>query len=323
MKKDIKIDYIGLLKESIKFTWRNKVLWIFGLILAFFSGGRSLNLSNVSNFSGDYNEYDHFHVQYGEVGDKVNDLVSSPIFWLVVVGMIVFMIFITLLSWYLRSVAQIALFDAVVYEEEGKEEKIKFKKLWSGSHSRLLRVFKYGLTWFLIVGLPIVIGTLSFAFAVVLVPVFICAICFLIPLLIVLFLFINLLNAVSFRVLLTKDLSVWGTLKYSYELILANWQKFLVGLLAFWGPMMIVNFALGVFSLMLALVIILPALILAFTSEASLVIIVIGAVLAIVALTFFNAVLMAPVNVYAETYLTKFVRKFLKRSKVIEGNLVE
>ncbi|MEA3356953.1 MAG: hypothetical protein U9Q67_00760 [Patescibacteria group bacterium] len=48
IRKDI--DYIKVLKDSVNFTWANKWLWLFGLIMAVFAG-RGSSQGIVSNFS--------------------------------------------------------------------------------------------------------------------------------------------------------------------------------------------------------------------------------------------------------------------------------
>lgn len=44
------MDYIKILKRAMEITWRHKALWLFGFLLAFFSGGGGGNLSRTLQY---------------------------------------------------------------------------------------------------------------------------------------------------------------------------------------------------------------------------------------------------------------------------------
>ena len=314
MKKNISIDYLELIKDSAKFTWKYKILWVFGFILALFGGGSGSN--SYSSFGESSSESD-FGNKSDDSLDKMKDIVSSPAIWIIVGILVLLVILLTVLSWYLKNVARVALFDALLLDLKGK--KIPgIGKLWSGTHSRLFRIFKYDLFWFLVT-FPLILLFAVFLIITIITnlwPLLCAGLCLFIPILIVGGILVSILNSIGFRILLLKEEGIFTTVKLSWQFLKTLFLKTVAGLLFLNIPLMIVGFVLAIASMILIVPVFLIMIVGFITTASVSVFITVSLVIVFILLIFVVAALIAlvssPLKVYSETYMTKFVKMCLE-----------
>jgi hypothetical protein len=139
------VDYFKIFTESIKLWWKNKFLWVLGIIAVIFgggSGGGSINLPSTNNISqSDYNNYSY------QIGNLFNNsLVIVILIALALVALILFVIGI-----YLKSRADASLISSTSLLTRNKD--LKFKEAWGLSKKNWLKLF-----WLnLLVNLPIIL----------------------------------------------------------------------------------------------------------------------------------------------------------------------
>lgn len=297
-----KVNYLQLLKDSIRFTWKYKILWIFGFILALFSGSGGGGSSGNSSSDISSEKLDSFQ-------NQVTDFVHSSSFWIIVAIAVIFLLVLTVLIWYLTSVAKISLINAVRHDNEGQGSKIKFGLLWSSSHKYLFKVLFFDLVW-LFISIPILIITVVSIIGSIwgLGPGGLLVICCLLaPVLIVWGIFVGALKAIGIRLLVLRKFGIIEAIKQSWKTLKLNIGKFIVAFLVSLLPL----FILGIIVFILALLTIVPAAVLFIASlafvPAGLIMFILVFIVIVFLFVILAACIEAPFKVLGETYWTKFV----------------
>lgn len=323
----MKLDIIQILKDSFSFTWRKKVLWIFGFLVAITggSGGSGINsngggssrssTSDQSNFSA--TEMDKFRSEAAAV-------VNSPIFWTIVVVVSILIALFAFVFWYVGNRAKIALINAVKYDNEGRESEIGFRSLWSESGKSIWRVLKISLLEFFL-ALLVVVPFIAIVFGLIattglgigdgtvpLVFVLLGALLLFLVLIIALIIF-GCVLFVAEILTVYYGTGVRDSIKIAYALIKSNFKDFFIG----WLLMLGVGILVGILSLIvilpLALLLFTPGIILLFSVNSP-----IGGILLVIGFIIFIVVVFviaSPLVVQSTTFWTKLTVAIKERSQ--------
>lgn len=299
-------DYFKLLKDSAEFSWKYKILWVFGFIVAFLSGGSSSN-SNI-NFNNSQDQVpEEFANKLENFSDKIADFIKTPTFWVFVLAAVVVSLILTAALWYLLRVAKTSLIRAVVFKDEGKQ--LKIKKLWKDSHQYLVKLLVFDGLWILVT-LPfalVIIGLIALGFITF--PLgFVGAMCIVVPVAIVLSIVANILKFVGERLVVLKKVKALKAFKQSVILLKDNFKDLFVAWLYMLLPGCLVTVVLMIpmFLLMLPLLLALIPLFLVGDT------IWLGVLVGICGMGIINLIfsaIQAPFVVFKETYWTKVMRK--------------
>jgi hypothetical protein len=157
------MDFQKLITDSAKFAWKYKILWIFGFIVAFFSGsgGSNFRSNSGSNYSYSPGSMNNPLKEYFSAYSSPALLMFVIIFCFIVLALIV-------ISLYLSNVAEASLIIATQKEKAGKESEIKFGMLWKESHKYIWNLIGVDFFLFLIGMVSIVIIAFSAIFPLLL-----------------------------------------------------------------------------------------------------------------------------------------------------------
>lgn len=244
------MDYIKLIKRSFQIVWKHKFLWILGLL----AGGMGYGNLNLYNFNaGDWNNW----FKGENLPDKVHTSLSSGIikgqtaasdlssfnqwasshWWMILaVVAIVFVLGVALMV--ISYCCQGGLIEAV--DEIEKNEKSSFGKAFVAGWHRFWSLFGAGLLisliWVLISAYLLVSGTILFFFgSKIFTPFWILG---LVPFLIVLIIYVQLLITLTYRIIMIDGLGAVESLKRANGLIFSKFKEVLLSWL--------VSIALGI-----------------------------------------------------------------------------
>lgn len=307
----MKIDYFKMIRESAEFSWKYKRLWLFGFLLALTSGGSSSS-SNI-NLPTDI-RVDEGAPEIESLRDRIENIVSSPAFWLVVGIIVLISIVLIVVFWYLSRVAKVSLMRSVLYDENNETSKIRISSLWKKSHSFMLQYFKYDLAW-LVLTLPFILVVGVFLLPMVIFgPVGILLFCCLgLPVVIVLLIIYGGVKMSGERYLILEGSSVSESIVKGWQLFRNNLGKIIVG----WLVMLLPGFVFGMVFIMVSMILFLPLLgiIMAFfAGEQVILAIGISAVCGMGILLILKLI-EAPYRVFTETYWTKVLRLFIQKAQ--------
>lgn len=305
------IDYIQLIKDSAKFAWKYKILWVFGFILAVFSGGSSS--SNNFSSSSDSSSGSSYDESMDKIGDSIDSFVNSEYFILVLVLGGIFLVLFLILRWYLVRVSKIALIQAVEYDHNQQENQIRLGGLWKGTHTYLKNVFLYDLFWF-VVSLPFVIAVIGVVLLLIVgmsavpsIGVLLCGVCCLgIPLGIVLMILVEGIKITAFRSIVIENNGVLESVKRGWEIFKTFWGKYVVAYLAALLPGC--GFSLITVGIMMVTLLPLVFIVLGIVANSETVYLGIGiGVCGFCGVMLLVSLVGAPFRVFVETYWTKFI----------------
>lgn len=301
----MQIDYIELLKDSAKFSWKYKVLWVFGFILTILSGGSS-GSNNYGSSNSDFSEQSSSTDAIDKITNSIKDFVRSPYFWISLVIVIIVFLLFTVVFWYLARVSKIALINSVKYDQEGKSNKIRLSTLWKSSHPYLLRFLKYDLVWF-VLGLPLLIIIAAMVIPIFVIgPVGFISWCLTIPVLIILAVLSSAVKQTGEYLLIFENLQVIESIKQSWTLFKDNFAKYILA----WATLLLPGCGLliitGIFSAFTFVPLVLFSTMLIFNPDTAWIGIGIGGCGGII-LSLLLAAVQSPFTVLKQTYWTKFM----------------
>jgi len=244
-----KIDYFKLLKDSAEFTWKYKVLWLFGFIITLFSGSGGGSTSNYNFSNDDISESD-----FSNVSGRVQNLINTPYFWIILIAVIILSLVFVAVSWYLRRVSDIALLNSVRYDKGEQYPKITIKNLWKGSHPYLMKFLKFDLLYLLII-FPILI----FLIILIVVPIIvypsigIFLICCSLPIFMLVTLIFNILKQTIERILFFSRLKIIDSIKEGFLVLKNNLGKYALAYLTQLLPGCIFSIVKGFLSIIAVL----------------------------------------------------------------------
>lgn len=306
----MKIDFIELIKESFRFTWKYKILWVFGFIIALFSGGSNFNSSDFGSDRGSTGRNPDMSFVNDRISQDLSNFVNSPAFPIVIIVLILVLLALAFLGWYLTQNSTISLINAVKHDNNGEKEKIAFGSLWKEANSYFFwRIALFTLLWglavfsiILILFLPVVviaIATMGLGFVLIC-----CSVLLLIPILIL----ATMVEATAYNLVVYYNYGIRDSLSEAWRLVKKEWQNYLLAFLFGLLP----NIAFGIVIFIAAMILIIPSVLLfiAFMSAVeSVAILVTVAVIGAILIAIILAAIAAPTYVFNITYWTKFINK--------------
>jgi hypothetical protein len=227
------MDYFKTVKEAFNIWWKNKYLWILGIIAVIFSGGDSSNIGNIFQNNSDSMD----------LGTKSTDL--SPVVILILIVVACIALIISIIGIYLKSRADASLISSIPLIDKGKT--LGFMDSWQLSNSKWLKLFLLNLLISvpIIIILIIVIALLVAIFLtstvmqsdVILLTIAVVAI----PSICIIALYSILARVIytfASRISVLNNGGVWDSIKKSWVFIKSN----LTHILMFW----LINMAIGV-----------------------------------------------------------------------------
>jgi len=301
----MKIDYFKILQDSAKFTWKYKILWIFGFLLAMFNGSGGSSSSNSYSDIGDSTQVPD---SVKQIGDKIEEFFSSPYIWLYVIAGVFILLAIIVVSWYLSRISKTAIIKAVELDKGRKEKEIKFKSLFKTSNKYILKLLTLDFYGFLI-GVPvlllIVLSFLAVGFFKWFGMVIVC------PSIIVIFLGFVAAGAiwnVAERLIILEDMGAKGSLVMAWNVLKRYYKQYMLA----WLTSIIPGCLFSMVSGFLAVITLIPVAVIFIASLVSTSFTVIGLILSgcsCCAVSIFLKALEAPFQVFKVTYWTKFLMK--------------
>ena len=292
----MKTNFGKLITDSFNFTWKYKVLWIFGFLMMLLTGA-----SNFSNGFPDESSSRGSRMQNPDF-TFINES-NYLIFGLLILGVVLVM---ALVSWYLSAVSRGAILRSVRLDDDGQSSDIKFKKLFSIGNQYVMKVILFDLLWVgvillfsIILVIPLVmLGFLIGPFVILLVC---CGLLFLLP---ILFL-IGVIRTNAEVLLIYYDKGIWESNVEGWTLIQNNFLHFFLAFLINIGlaiPMSVISFILYFITVIPSVL-----LILFLITLNNAVILVLVTVLLIIVVSLITAAIYAPFIVFYQVYWTKVV----------------
>jgi hypothetical protein len=157
-ESEVHMEYGQIIKRAWQISWNYKFLWIFGIAIALCRGqvgGNGANFNFGNNLPGRRMENGDFPLP-AEALRQIQQFVNSPAFWGLVVGLILFVLLISLLSIAVVAFARGALVRSVNRIENG--ESVNLRQAWEEGKISFRPLF-----WLeLILSLPSLVLGLSF-----------------------------------------------------------------------------------------------------------------------------------------------------------------
>jgi len=251
------MDYFKTVKESFDIWWKNKYLWILGIIAVIFSGSSS-STSNMSSNSGDL---ESFSQAYNEL---------LPIISVIIVVIVCIALIMAFLSIYLKSRADASLISSVPLIEKG--DKLGFRKSWGLSGSKWIKLFLLNL----LLSVPIILLVLLIVIFVVLAiatssnssldPTIMLLMLFgigipLFCLIILYSVFSNIIYTFASRISVLNNGAVWESIKNAWKFITENLSNIVV----FWLISIVIGMVTGTVSAIVGFVLFIPIILLGAT----------------------------------------------------------
>lgn len=246
------MDYLALVKQAFQITWRNKFLWIFGILAG--GGAVSLNFSGL-NFSFDSSSLEQANqASFVEFLNQIRSFYYAHelTIWLIILILLLFFVII----WIFSLIFQGALIGGVAKIEKG--EKTNFKHSFSLGWQAFWRIL----------GLKILISIIILIFLIIL-SLIIIGMFIVTPILAIILgvllmlcfwflaLILSLIVHFALRITIIKQLRVIASLKKALTLFKNFWlQMIIIALIVFalgmvWGIVLL--FALVIIAIPLVL----------------------------------------------------------------------
>jgi len=226
------MDYFKIVKESFDIWWKNKYLWILGIIAAIFSSGNSTS----SNFST--NSIDSKTLGLDKF--EMSPLVIVVILVLALIGLV-----LMLLGIYLKSRADASIISSIPLIEKGTT--LGFRKSWGLSSSKWIKLFLLNL----FISIPILILVVLFiSIALIMLVTSQSAVpsaliltlaCIGFPLICLIILYsivTRIIYTFASRIAVLNNGGVWDSIKKGWDFITKNLSNIVI----FW----LINIAIGV-----------------------------------------------------------------------------
>lgn len=294
------MDYWGILKRSFEITWRHKSMWLYGFLLALFSGGGGNFNSNInSSQQKNFTKSGLSHLPH----------ISNDVLIILIIAAVVLFLFLLALSVFLGNLSQAALIGMV--EDVESEGKTSIGSGWRHGLASWWRIFVIGL----LVGFPVFVVVLLLGGLVILPGVL--ALVVKKEVLGFALIFIGVIIFLVILLLLVIPASLVVTLAYrcrvleqkkSVESIKEGWRLFRSNLgrvLLMWLILFAVGLVIGTVISVVSLFVLIPVILAAFV-DALLV------VLLAIPVVFVLAFLQGIVQVFTQSVWTLFYKEITK-----------
>lgn len=258
-----------ILTRAWQIVWKNRVLWIFGILASCGRGGSSFNGSGSSQGDGGFDTPSDLPPQLMQFLQTIEENLTAFIAITVAVVCIIWIVAI-----FLSTIGKIGLIRGTSQIDGGTEGLI-FGQLFSESTPYFWRIF--GLSFFL--GLPVIVMAMVLAaglafFAVsassgsdagtvgsiALVPILIGCICALIPLMFV----IHMITRQAENAIVLEDMNVLPALSKGWDIFRQNLGPIIIMTII----LAVINFAAGLIIAIPIIIVVLPAAIAFVVGEA-------------------------------------------------------
>lgn len=290
------MDYFKTVKESFDIWWKNKYLWVLGIIAVIFSGS---NFSSGNMFSN--------NTDYSNVGQTFKDL--GPIITVIIIVVVCIALIMAFVSIYLKSRADASLISSIPLIEKGNL--LGFRKSWGLSSSKWTKLFLLNL----LIAIPIIIIILIVVALLIVVfvispkmqpDVILLTIAFAaIPLSCLIILYSTITRVIytfASRISVLNNGAVWDSVKKAWNFITKNFSNIVV----FWLISLVIGIVTGIVSAIVGFVLFMPVLLL---GVGLLIVnlwlgIIVGFILVILASAILS-LLSGPIYSFGEIYWTK------------------
>jgi hypothetical protein len=292
------MDFFGKINESLRFTFKYKSLWLFGIILGIFEGGFG---GNWGNFRGDSNNKD-----YNEAVESIEDFFEKPGVLIGLLCLVVVGIAIALIGWYLSSVSKAALIHSVKLDAENKNP--SFKTGWKYGKTKAFTFIVGDLIMAAIIILSILFS-LIFIIPGIIFPPFLLSLCLLVPAYIIFAIYAGATYTGAQRYMVLKDMGAWESIKAGWILAKKSLGDYVVG----WFVSLIPGCLWLILMIPLSIIAILVLVAIGIGSIlASPLFGIIVIIFLVLIFVFFFAIINSPYVVFAHTYWTKVVMEMIK-----------
>jgi hypothetical protein len=141
----VKIDFVQVIKDSAKFTWKYKILWVFGFLLTFFSSGvGSADLSDLvsdQNYNFQNSRFISEGISFYESIANSGNLEAGGI--ALIIGLIVFLSVWLIVGIYFSGVSYISIVKSVDYDKKNHAELITFGNLFKNANKIFFSKYLY------------------------------------------------------------------------------------------------------------------------------------------------------------------------------------
>jgi len=325
-----RIDYFKLLRESLEFAWKYKILWVFGFLIALFSGGGSGGSSGNANFSGSSNTSSKTYYKgesyFADIIEKLDNFIHSPYFWITLIAVIILILIMIVASWYFTRVSKIALINSVKCDLLGQEKNIKLSYLWKSSHKYLLKMLYFDLAMIVFL-LPLILLNIITVLSFILFPCLgIAFFCLSMPVFFISILLISVIKNIGEKIIILENKSLIDSIKSAFLILKDNLKEFLLA----WLTMLLPGCGFSIITGIISIFLILPlgmGLLLLFISP-NLLLIGLGlSACFCILLVLIIAAIKAPFNVFSYAYWTKLLILIkgdeLKDEKIEEGVIIK
>jgi hypothetical protein len=259
---NIRINISPILAKAWKITWKYKILWIFGILASFNSGGRS-SFNNSGGSGGDGNDFPNGDLPESLRGNWQDGFFSFlNEYWVIITLVTCAILLLSFFFYFLGTVGKVALIHGT-QKADLDVERLTFGELWGVGVRYFWRMF--GLA--LLVGLPIFIvvmvlvvifivslvgmgnvstetpGALGGLFAAL--GIFIPAICCLA----IVSIFINMILEQAKNAMVIKDLGIMDSLREGWDIFKNNFLTIII-----------LSILLGVLGVIVSTIVSLPLL---------------------------------------------------------------
>ena len=249
-----------ILTRSWQIVWKNRVLWIFGILASCGRGGSSFNGSGSGQGNGGFDTPSDMPPQLVQFLQTIEENLTAFIAITVAVVCIIWIVTI-----FLSTIGKIGLIRGTS-QIDGGTERLIFGQLFSESTPYFWRIF--GLSF--LVGLPVILaatvlaaGLAVFAVSassgsdagtvgsVALVPILIGCVCALIPLMLV----VHMITRQSENAIVLEDMNVLPALSRGWDIFRKNLGPIIIMAII----LAVINFAAGLIIAIPIIIVVLPA----------------------------------------------------------------
>lgn len=263
------MEYGQILRRAWQITWKYKFLWIFGIAIALCrgqgsGGGGNFNFGNNFSRSGDGNGEIPISPEFLR---QVEQFVNSPAFWGLIIGLIIFVLVITLLAIAVGAYARGALVRSVNRIENG--EMLDFRQAWEEGKGLFRPIFGLELILSipqLVIGFSIVGFLLVFFFNLfqsgalsgrtlpdelisrvgVILPLMIAVFCGLVCLSVMIQLLVSIFTVLGSRAIALEGMGVVASFGRAWQVFTQNLAPILLFALILFGISLVIGILIGI-----------------------------------------------------------------------------
>ncbi|MBD3280180.1 hypothetical protein GF389_01485 [Candidatus Dojkabacteria bacterium] len=293
--------YIDKIKESVRFAWKYKFLWVFGFLIAAFGGN---GYSGNTNF-GSPGDLESTNGSGDDFANDVDELFSNPTFWIVMAVLLCLVFVISFIGWYLLSLSKGALTEAVRKDKASQD--MSFKSSWRDGRKHALDIMILDLVG-LFINITVLVPLIAVVILAAMIPPVFILFCCLVPFYILYFIGWMIVYTVAHRYLVLNNAGAWESIKVGFKVLKERVLNFVLAGLVSLIP--------GCLWAILAMVIVIvPTLLLMLVGLG---ILFVNPIAGIIALAFailvaivLGALVNSPYQVFSYAYWTKIVMDLL------------